>query len=58
MTPGYSLCAWCVVLACVSYAVTSHYADYVNEWAVHVVGGEEHARETAAQLGFVYGGKV
>ena len=47
-----------MVLACASYAVTSHYADYVNEWAVHVVGGEAHARETAAQLGFVYGGKV
>ena len=48
----------CVIVTIALCLMTSQAADYVNEWAVHVEGGEEHARDTAQQLGFIYGGKV
>ena len=39
-------------------AITDAANDYVNEWAVHVLGGEEYARQVAQGLGLTYGGKV
>ena len=41
----------------VTSSVTSE-VELVDEWAVHVVGGEEHARRVARDLGFDFAGKV
>ena len=48
------LCAW----ICQQTVTSSSSVDLVDEWAVHVEGGDELARKVALDHGFEFGGKV
>ena len=48
------LCTW----ICQQAVTSSSSVDLVDEWAVHVEGGDELARQVAQDHGFEFGGKV